>query len=266
MELVRWQNLMQSFGISTNESTYQALQDAYSETHRRYHTAEHIKATLRHLDTAVTLAKDVHEVEMALWFHDAVYKPLSATNEFDSAVWAVEFLSNNGPWNQLVRMENVSLNVVGTAKDCYFWSSEKSNKSQVDIFINKVPHRDEFSETVGYRIEGNNKNTIFIPDIDKWEKWDRDIKEEIRKVDYAFIDGTFYDGNELPGRDMKEIPHPLIIESMELFKDLSAEDKKKIHFIHFNHTNPLLNKNSPQYKEVIKRGYNIANYGDVFEL
>ena len=96
MELVRWQNLMQNLGISENKDTYHVLLKAYSEKHRRYHTGEHINATLNHLDAVADLAGDVSEIEIALWFHDAIYKPFSATNELDSAVWAKEFLSKNG--------------------------------------------------------------------------------------------------------------------------------------------------------------------------
>ena len=80
---------------------------------------------------------------------------------------------------------------------------------------------------------------IFIPDIDKWEKWETNITELIKKVDYAFLDATFYKNGELK-RDMSEIPHPFVQESMELFSELSEKDKQKVHFIHFNHTNPLL--------------------------
>ena len=60
-----------------------------------------------------------------------------------------------------------------------------------------VPHRDEFSETVGYKIEGKSKTALFIPDIDKWHKWKRNIIEEVKKVDYAFLDATFYNQNEV---------------------------------------------------------------------
>ena len=96
MDLVRWQTLMQSWGISPNEDVYQMLFEAYSEKHRRYHTVEHISATLRHLDDVVDLADSANEIEMALWFHDAVYKTVSSTNELDSAALVLDFLSSNG--------------------------------------------------------------------------------------------------------------------------------------------------------------------------
>ncbi len=95
MDLERWQQLMGKLDISLNEDTYHALVKVYSEKHRRYHTGAHIDATLKHLDTVTDLANDSCEIEIALWFHDAIYKPFSASNELDSAVWASNFLSDN---------------------------------------------------------------------------------------------------------------------------------------------------------------------------
>ena len=63
--------------------------------------------------------------------------------------------------------------------------------NNIEITPLQVPHRDEYSETVGYQIEGPNKTAVFIPDIDKWHEWEEDITEKITLVDYAFIDGTF---------------------------------------------------------------------------
>jgi pyrroloquinoline quinone biosynthesis protein B len=119
---------------------------------------------------------------------------------------------------------------------------------------------------VGFVIEGPNKKVLFIPDIDKWSKWDKFIVEEIQKVDQAFIDGTFYDGKEINNRDIAEIPHPFVIESMELFKKLEPVQKSKICFIHFNHTNPLLDASSEESKTVKEKGFNIAQKGEVFAL
>ena len=137
-------------------------------------------------------------------------------------------------------------------------------KLKVTPFL--VPHRDEYSETVGYRITGPNKSALFIPDIDKWEKWNKDILDEIKKVDYAFLDATFYSGAEINNRDISQIPHPFIIESLEKFKGLSKEERSKIVFIHFNHTNPVLNPDSKESKAVLEQGYSIGRAEDVFEL
>ena len=107
---------------------------------------------------------------------------------------------------------------------------------------------------------------MFIPDIDKWSKWDQDIVEEIKKVDYAFLDATFYSVKELNNRDITEIPHPFIIESLEKFKELSAEDKSKVTFIHFNHTNPVKDINSEEAQTVIAAGFRIGLPDEVFTL
>ena len=117
MELERWQQLMDKLGISLNEDTHQALVKAYSEKHRRYHTGAHINATLKHLDTVTDLANDSCEIEIALWFHDAIYKPFSANNELDSAVWASKFLSDNAVGKDRIdRVHNLIMATIHTAE------------------------------------------------------------------------------------------------------------------------------------------------------
>ena len=170
-----------------------------------------------------------------------------------------DFISNNGPWDQLVSLNNIKLQRI--------YNNEKvilhNNLSFTPIL---VPHRDEYSETVGYLIEGNKKRALYIPDIDKWAKWNISITEMIKNVDYAFLDGTFFDEKEINNRDISEIPHPFIIESLELFNNLENIDKAKVYFIHLNHTNPVLNKNSEEYKRVILSGFKVAEPGMEFVL
>jgi len=168
------------------------------------------------------------------------------------------FLQENGPWSQLVNLENININALKS-------DSSFSLNERIKIKPFLVPHRDEFSETVGYEIKVNNKSIIFIPDIDKWEKWETNIIELIKKVDYAFLDATFYQNGELK-RDMSEIPHPFVEESMELFSELSDTDKQKVHFIHFNHTNPLLIEESSAQKEVFEKGFNLAKEGQMIRF
>ena len=169
------------------------------------------------------------------------------------------FLENNGPWSQLIKINNIVLNEI---------EDKKSTKISDNLIITPytVPHRDEFSETVGYKIIGPNKSALFIPDIDKWSKWDMNITEIIKEVDYALIDGTFYGIGELNNRNMAEVPHPLITESMELFGAMSEKDRNKIWFIHLNHTNPAMNKNSAEYKMIIDKGFHVASYGQLISL
>ncbi len=165
-----------------------------------------------------------------------------------------KFLETNGPWSQLVKLNNINLIQIHS-------ESVFSLSDQIRITPFEVPHRGEFSETVGYKIHGPNKTALFIPDIDKWYLWEKSIVDEIRKVDYALIDATFYDSKEVNYRDISEIPHPFVIETMSLFKNSSKKEKSKIYFIHLNHTNPLLDEKSNEFNDIINKGYNVAYEG-----
>jgi len=170
-----------------------------------------------------------------------------------------EFLAQNGPWDQLVRYENIRLTPLHDGV-----AVRASKQLRVTPFL--VPHRDEYSETVGYRIDGPNKSAVFIPDIDKWERWNTDIRDVIRTVDYALIDATFFADGELPGRDMSSVLHPFVSESMALFDSMNDAEKERVIFIHLNHTNPLLQKNSKAERVVRKNGFRIAYEGMRLEL
>lgn len=164
-----------------------------------------------------------------------------------------KFLIANGPWSQLVQLKNIVLRPL--------MADEASKVGRIKVTPLVVPHRDEFSETVGFRVEGPNRAALFLPDIDKWGKWDRKIEDEIKKVDIAMIDGTFFGDGELPGRNMSEIPHPFIEESLTRLGRLAPAEKKKIYFIHMNHTNPALQKESNARKKIISAGFRVADQG-----
>jgi len=164
-----------------------------------------------------------------------------------------QFLTDNGPWQQLVKYKNIKLMPLQ--------HNEPQALGQVTITPFLVPHRDEYSETVGYIIAGPNKSALFIPDINKWPQWQTKLADAIQAVDYALIDAAFYDEGELPGRDMSKIPHPFVAETMEELKDIDASEKNKVWFIHMNHTNPLLNLESKESKWVQSQGFNISVEG-----
>ena len=168
------------------------------------------------------------------------------------------FISNNGPWSQLVKLGNISLNKINFRDNIEI----KPNLSVIPI---QVPHRDEFSETSAFLIQGPNKAALYLPDIDKWSKWSISLIEILKNVDYAFIDATFYTNDEI-NRDIDEIPHPLVIETMDLLSELSVYQKDKVYFIHMNHTNQMLNSNSDITKDVLSKGFNIARLGQKFYL
>ena len=168
------------------------------------------------------------------------------------------FLTENGPWNQLVALENIVFNNLQNDTTIVL-----NTKLKVTPFL--VPHRDEFSETVGYKIEGKNKTALFIPDINKWRKWNKNIVEEVQKVDYAFLDATFFKEGEI-NRPMSEIPHPFIEETIYLFKDEAIATKNKVIFIHFNHTNPALQSTSKVKTTAEKLGFRFAFEGMKIDL
>ena len=170
----------------------------------------------------------------------------------------VQFLQNNGPWSQLIDLENISIQPIQNKTPVFV-----SPRLKVTPLV--VPHRDEFSETVGYLIVGQSKRALYVPDIDKWDLWDIDINTLVTQVDYAFIDATFFEDGEIP-RPMSEVPHPFVEESITRFKSLAIEEKNKIYFIHLNHTNPA---RDPFYEGRIaieKQGYHFATFGMRFSL
>ncbi|MBT4680302.1 MAG: pyrroloquinoline quinone biosynthesis protein PqqB [Flavobacterium sp.] len=191
-----------------------------------------------------------------------LYFGKEALGKKDIPVYAMpkmkEFLSNNGPWSQLVTTQNIVF--LDLQKDSIV---PLSNALKVTPFL--VPHRDEFSETVGYKIEGNTNSALFIPDINKWSLWEKNIVEEVKKVDYAFIDATFFKEGEI-NRPMSEVPHPFIEETVALFENESLATKNKVIFIHFNHTNPALQSNSKERNELELLGFKFATEGQRFKL
>ncbi len=168
------------------------------------------------------------------------------------------FLEKNGPWSQLTQIKNIAIQNLQHDSTMVL-----NNKLKVTPFL--VPHRDEFSETVGYKIEGSKKTALFIPDIDKWHTWKRSIIEEVKKVDYAFLDATFFNQKEVK-RAMTEVPHPFIQETIDVFKNESMTTKNKVIFIHFNHTNPALQENSLERIEIRKLGFRLATQDQNYEL
>lgn len=95
MTLERWHRLMDAWSFHPNEDTFHALVKAYSKPGRHYHSVAHVDACLHHLDQCSPAMDHPEEVELALWFHDAVYKPLAGGNEQKSADWAGQFLLDN---------------------------------------------------------------------------------------------------------------------------------------------------------------------------
>jgi len=161
-----------------------------------------------------------------------------------------QMLEQNAPWSQLISLKNITIQPLADKIEVRL-----NSRITVEPFV--VPHRDEFSETVGYRIKTSSRSLIFIPDIDKWSKWQTSLADVVRANDILLLDGTFYADGEI-ARPMSEVPHPFVTETMELLKGLSAADRAKIFFIHFNHSNPLVQRDGNKLAEVRRRGFRVA--------
>ncbi|MGH7336022.1 MAG: MBL fold metallo-hydrolase, partial [Myxococcota bacterium] len=129
-----------------------------------------------------------------------------------------------------------------------------------------VPHRDEYTDTVGFEIRGPRRSLLYIPDIDKWEKWTTPIEEKIVEVDVALLDATFYGEGELRGRAMSEVPHPFVVESMARFAKISAAERKKVVFTHLNHSNPAALAGTLERAAIEAAGMRVAEEMERIEL
>ena len=167
-----------------------------------------------------------------------------------------QFLTTNGPWDQLVTLNNVALRPLQA-------NTPVPLNDRLTVTPLVVPHRDEYSETVGFVVSGPRRRVLFLPDIDKWEKWPRSIEDQIAAVDVAYLDGTFFGNGEIPGRDMSQIPHPFIEESLQRFASLPAAVRQRVRFIHLNHTNPALQPDSAARRLIEQAGCAVAVQGEV---
>lgn len=181
-------------------------------------------------------------------------------------VWAMPrmagFLEDNAPWNQLVNLKNIELQPLVAGE---------SVRLAPDISVTPVlvPHRQEYSETVCFRIDGPGRAVLWLPDIDSWRELDDigpRIEGLIESVDVAYIDGTFFANGEIPGRDMSGFPHPFIRDSLKRFILLPPAERAKIRFIHLNHTNPALDPSSAARGEIDELGLDVAIEGEIATL
>ena len=159
-----------------------------------------------------------------------------------------EFIKSNGPWSQLVELDQLDLIEFTPSGDSF----EPIEGLKIEAIA--VPHREEFSDTVAFRIHGPKRTVLFCPDVDRWTAHEGLLESLLEGVDVAYIDGTFYDGSEIPGRDLSEIPHPPMVDTMGRVDPSTAT---RVHFIHLNHTNPAFNDDAVA-SEVEARGFKVA--------
>jgi pyrroloquinoline quinone biosynthesis protein B len=166
------------------------------------------------------------------------------------------FLRENRPWSRLVLLGNLVIHEIEPDKEFALTESLRATALS-------VPHRDEDSDTVAYVVAGPARRLLWLPDIDKWEKWDRRIEDVLRTVDVAFLDGTFFSADEIPGRSIAEIPHPLVSETISLLA--TGRGRARVFFVHLNHTNRLLWDRN-ETRRLLDKGFGVASEGQRLPL
>lgn len=171
-------------------------------------------------------------------------------------------LETHAPWRQLTDLGNIQVQAIEEG-------IPTGLDEDLEVVPVKVPHRNEFSETFGFWIKGPKKKVLYIPDIDSWEEWCIDVVEACKQADICLLDATFFSASDLAdigssGRDLSEIPHPFITDTMDRLKSIT--DTCAIYFTHFNHSNPALKQDSEARDFIEKNGFHIANDGMIFHL
>jgi pyrroloquinoline quinone biosynthesis protein B len=168
------------------------------------------------------------------------------------------FLRANLPWSRLVKLENIVIQEIAPGRELELTPSLHATPI-------RVPHRDEDSDTVAYLVRGPVRTVLWLPDIDRWEKWDRSLPDLLgNRSIVAFVDGTFYSGDEIPGRSLEEIPHPLVPDTLRLLAGTDVRDR--LFFVHLNHTNRLLWNDEAAVSTIMKQGARVASEGQIVGL
>jgi pyrroloquinoline quinone biosynthesis protein B len=174
------------------------------------------------------------------------------------AVWAsqtmVDFLGTHAPWEQLVTTGGIVPQAVIPGEP---WALTE----RVTVVAIPVPHRDEYTDTLGFRITGPRQTLLYIPDCHPWHRWETPVEEALEGVDVALLDATFYSGEELPGRDLSKIGHPLIVDTMDRLQSRVDAGALRVYFVHLNHSNPALDPASPARATITRRGFGVAHAG-----
>ena len=166
-----------------------------------------------------------------------------------------EFLRQQQPWAVLCEEQHLQLEKLSD-------QTQRPLNERIKVTPVVVPHRAEFSETIGIIISGPSRRVLWLPDIDSWDDCQSSLEELLGQVDVAYIDGTFFDGNELVGRSLQDVPHPTVLQTLQQLASLPETERAKVRFVHLNHTNPLLDSASAASAAVEEAGSQVARQGE----
>ena len=112
--LERWRDAWRGLGLALPaQERFDALVARYAEPHRAYHTAQHLEECFANFDLVRASATQPAALELAIWFHDAVYRPRWGDNEQASADLAADELRAAGAPAELIR--HVGALIIATA-------------------------------------------------------------------------------------------------------------------------------------------------------
>lgn len=161
-------------------------------------------------------------------------------------------LEEHAPWSQLVALKEIELRTVTPGAPV--------TVGPVKVVPVSVPHRAEFTDTVGYRLEGPRQAALYLPDVARWEEIP-DPDALLAGVDVLLLDATFFSGEELPGRDLTRIGHPLVVDSLARLGPRVEAGLLRVVLVHLNHSNPLLDEGSEAALRVRQAGFEVARRG-----
>jgi pyrroloquinoline quinone biosynthesis protein B len=169
------------------------------------------------------------------------------------------FLTGNEPWALLTRLGHVAIEPFTAGATIRLTDT-------LTVTPLAVPHRGEISDTHAFVVRGPQRSVLYLPDIDRWDAWDRKLEDVLAGVDVAFLDGTFFDESELPGRKLEEIPHPLVRLTLERLAALPLRVRQRVVFIHLNHSNSAADPTSDARRKVLAAGMRVGSEGQREDL
>ena len=170
-----------------------------------------------------------------------------------------DFLETHAPWSFLVDQGRAVPRPLSLDR----WHRIDEH---LEVQLWKVPHRDEFADTVGFVFRGPSASLLYLPDINAWSLWDRDLAQAVTSVDVALLDASFWSLDEIPGRSLEDAPHPIITNTMDLLQGVVDGERARVVLTHLNNSNPAIDEGGPEQAEILRRGFEIAREEMRFEL
>jgi len=165
----------------------------------------------------------------------------------------LDFLGANEPWASLFANGNLTQRLI---------PADGVDFGRIAVKAIAVPHRADFTATNAYSIcVDGSPWALYVPDIDAWDLWS-EATDVVASHDLSLVDATFGSMDELPGRSIADIPHPLVGDTLTRFSEVAH--KTQMVLIHINHSNALNDSHSDLTAFALSTGFTIGADGMVF--